>query len=65
MKLAPGRSTLRLPSHNLYKHAEVTLIEHLIYTNIDKELLKYRVKQWEDFWIIELKTLQPHEFNVE
>ena len=36
----------RLPGHNLNKHAKFTLIEQLNDTNIDKELLKYRLKTW-------------------
>ena len=31
----------------------------------DKELLKCKWKKREDFWIITLKTLQPHAFNAE
>ena len=55
----------RLPGHNFNKHAKFTLIEQLNNTNIDKELLKYRLKKSEDFSIIKLKTLQPHGFNAE
>ena len=50
---------------NLNKHAKFTLIEQLNDTNIDKELLKHRLKNREDVWIIKLKTLQPHGFNAE
>ena len=34
-------------------------------TNIDKELLKYRLKKREDFCIKKLKILQPRGFNAE
>ena len=34
----------RLPGHNFNKQAKLTLIELLNDTNIDKELLKYRLK---------------------
>ena len=53
-----------LPGQNFNNHAKFTLIELLNGTNIDKELLKYRLKR-QDFWIKKLKTLQPHWFNVE
>ena len=39
----------RLAGHNFNKHTEFTLIEHSNDTNIDKELLKYRLKIREDF----------------
>ena len=32
--------------------------------NVDKELVKYRLKKREDFWIKKLKTLQPCGFNA-
>ena len=35
----------RLPAHNFNKHAKFTLIEQLNDTNIDKELLKYKLKK--------------------
>ena len=55
----------RLPGHNLNKHAKFTLIEQLNDTNIDKKLLKHRLKKREGFWIIKLKTLQTNGFNAE
>ena len=55
----------RLPGHNFNKHAKFTLIEQLNDTNIEKEILKYKLKKCEDFWIIKLKTLQQHGFNTE
>ena len=39
----------RLPGHNFNKHAKFTLIEQLNDTNIEKELLKHRLKKLEDF----------------
>ena len=47
------------------KHAKFTLIEQLSDTSIDTEPLKYRLKRWEDFWIKNLKSLQPYGFNAE
>lgn len=35
----------QLPGHNFHKHAKFTLIKHLNNINIDKELLKYRLKK--------------------
>ena len=35
----------QLPGHNFHKHAKCTLIKHLNNINIDKELLKYRLKK--------------------
>ena len=55
----------RLSGNNFNKHEKFTLIEQLNDTNIDKELLRSRLKKREDFWIIKLKTLQPHGFNAE
>ena len=39
----------QLHGHNFNKHAKFTLTEQLNDTNIDKELLKYRIKKREDF----------------
>ena len=39
----------RLPGHNFNKHAKFILIEQLNDTNIDKELLKYRLKKMKTF----------------
>ena len=39
----------RLHGHNFNKHAKFTLIEQLNDTNIDKELLKYRLKNVKTF----------------
>ena len=38
-----------LPDHNFNNHSKFTLIELLHGTNMDKELLKYRLKKREDF----------------
>ena len=35
----------QLPGHNFHKHAKFTLVKHLNNINIDKELLKYRLKK--------------------
>ena len=53
-----------LPGDNINKHAKFTRIEQLNHTNMDKELLKHKLKKPEDFWNIKLKTLQPHGCNA-
>ena len=55
----------RLPGHTFNNHARFTLTEQLHDTNINKELLQYGLQKREKFWIIKLKTLQPHGFNAE
>ena len=55
----------RLLAHNINKIAKFTLNKQLNDANIDMELLKYRLKKLEDFWIIKIKSLQPHGFNAE
>ena len=56
---------IRLPCPNFNSHSKFTSIEQLSDTNIDKELLKYRLKKREEFWIKKFKTLQPHGFSIE
>ena len=55
----------RLLGQKFNKHAKLTLIKQLNDTNIDKELIKYRLEKRENFWGKKLKTLQPHGFNTE
>ena len=55
----------QLTRQNFNKHATFTLIEQLDDTNMDKEVLKYRLKKREDFWVKKLKTLQLHGFSGE
>ena len=52
-----------LPGHKFNLHAEFTLIEQLNKTNLDKELLTFRSKKREDFWLYNLDNLQLHGFN--
>ena len=54
----------RLPGHNFNKHAKFTLIEQLNDTNTDKELLKYRLKKREDFWIIKRKLYNHMDMYI-
>ena len=55
----------RLPSYNFDRHAKFTLIEQLRNSELDEELLPFRLKKSEDFGIYKLKTLKPHGFNAE
>ena len=55
----------RLASHNFNKHTKVTLNVQLNGTNMDKELLKYRLKKQEEFWIKKLKILKRQGFNAQ
>ena len=47
----------QLPGRNFSKHTKFTLIEQLNDTNIDKELVKYRLKKREDFWIVNMGSM--------
>ena len=55
----------RLPNHNFNAHAKFTLIEQLNNIEPDKEMLRFRLKKREVFWIKKLKTLKPNGFNAE
>ena len=45
----------RLPGYNFNRHTKCTLIEQLNNIELDKELLTFRLKKREDFWIHKLK----------
>ena len=46
--------------HNFVKHGKFALIEQLTeILNVDKDTLRLRLKQREDFWIIKLEALAP------
>ena len=55
----------RLPCHNLNRHENFTQREQLNNTKLDKELLTFRLKKREDFWIHKCKTLKSQGFNTE
>ena len=55
----------KLPGHNFNRHAKFKLIEQINSTELDKALLTFRLKKREDFWIHELKTLNPYGFHAE
>ena len=60
-KIAPSWLVLLITSSQVQKHLKLTLNEQ----NVDKELLKYRLRKWKDSWIKKLKTLQSHALNAE
>ena len=48
------------------KHGKFTLIQQLTeISNVSKDILRLRLKQREDFWIIKLEKLAPKELNTE
>ena len=49
--------------HNFDRDAKFTLIEKLNNLDGDKETKRKRIKTRENFWIKELKTLQPNGLN--
>ena len=55
----------KLPRQNYNGHAKFTLIEQLNNTELERELLTFRLKKRKDFWIQKLKTLKPIGFNAE
>ena len=55
----------RLPGHNFSTYTKFTLMEQLNDTNIDKELLKYRLKKTWEHLDYKTNNLQPHGFNAE
>ena len=56
---------VRLSGHNFNRHTKCTLIEQLNNTELNKELLTFRLKKRDEFWIHKLKILKPHGFNAE
>ena len=51
------------PEHSFNEHARFTIIDSLINTNLDKEILKESLIQRGNFWIQRLQTLYPKELN--
>ena len=65
-KCIPADFHFRKPAHSFSLHAKFTLIEQLsnIHTS-DKEILTFRLKRREDFWIQKLESLSPKGLNPE
>ena len=65
-KSIPPDLHFRKPGHSFNLHAKFTLIERLsnIHTT-DKDILKFRLKRREDFWIQKLETVTPKGLNQE
>ena len=47
------------------EHARLTIIDRLTNTNLDKEILRERLIQRENFWIQKLETVYPKGLNQE
>ena len=52
---------LQKDGHRLKKHARFTIIDRL--TNLDKQVLRERLIQRENFWIQKLETLEKLEIR--
>ena len=55
----------KTPGHSFEDDAEFIIIEKLENFEETTEKLKEKLKQRENFWIKELKTLKPHGLNME
>ena len=62
-KLLQTDQNFQLNGHNFNKHAKFTLIEQLNDTNINKELLNYRLEKREGFWILKIKNITASWFQ--
>ena len=49
--------------HRFNEHARFKTIDRLINTNLDKETLRERLIQRENFWIQKLETIYPKGLN--
>ena len=65
MNSPPSDRHFTLPGHDFERDARFTLIEKLKNLKGNKEELRKRLKTRENFWIRELKTLQPRGLNVQ
>ena len=50
-------------NHHFNNHAKFTLIEQIKDLNKSKEEIRRILEDGEDFWILKLKTPQPHGLN--
>ena len=55
----------KLPNQNFNQNVRFTLNEQLDNVNVDKDLATPWLKNHEDFWIENLKTLHPYGLNTE
>ena len=62
-KLLQTDQNFQLNGHNFNKHAKFTLIQQLNDTNINKELLNYRLEKREGFWILKIKNITASWFQ--
>ena len=49
---------------NFKKHAKFTIMDQLTSTSKSKETLTQQLIEKENFWILNLDTLHPQDFNV-
>ena len=61
----PACQHFNLPDHKFERDSEFIIIEKLQNTNGTKEDIRNRLKQRENFWIRELRTLKPWGLNME
>ena len=61
----PVSEHFKTPGHSFEDDAEFIIIEKLENFEETTEKLKEKLKQRENFWIKELKTLKPHGLNME
>ena len=55
---------LQQECHNFKKHAKFTIMDQLTSTFKSKETLTKQLIEKENFWILNLDTLHPQDFNV-
>ena len=53
----------RQSDHHFNSDAKFTLLEQINDLNKSKEKIRRILENGEDFWILKLKTLQPHGLN--
>ena len=65
-KSIPADLHLRKPGYSFNLHAKFTLIKQLSHIHTTyKDIIKFRLKRCEDFWIQKLETLTPKGLNQE
>ena len=53
------------PNHDFNKHARIILIEQVSTTLISKKTITQILEEREDFWMQELRTIQPIGLNIQ
>ena len=60
----PFDQHFQLPNHDFTKHARFTLIEQVNTRSLNGKSLTKLIEAREDFWMMELQTIQPNGLNV-